>query len=89
MVFLPAAPVDAYVGASGCNAGYTVAWPTKVKNAEYMVDRLNSGAAIGSVQLWRHAGNSRRLWDAGHDPIALEVAEAQRLGIDHWIRLSM
>ena len=87
--FFAGRPVDAYVGAPGCNAGYTVAWPTKVKNAEFMVDRLNSGAAIGSVQLWRHAENLRRLWDAGHDPIALEVAEAQRLGIDHWIRLSM
>ena len=82
-------PVDAYVGAPGCNAGYTLAWPTEVANAEFMVDRLNSGATIGSVQLWRHAENLRRLWEDGHDPVALEVAEAQRLGIDHWIRLSM
>ena len=48
--FFAGRPVDAYVGAPGCNAGYTVAWPTKVKNAEFMVDRVNSGAAIGSVQ---------------------------------------
>jgi hypothetical protein len=87
--FFAGRSVDAYVGAPGCNAGYTLAWPTEVENAEFMVDRLNSGAAIGSVQLWRHAENLRRLWEAGHDPVAIEVAEAKRLGIDHWIRLSM
>jgi len=87
--FFAGRPVDAYVGAPGCNAGYTLAWPTEVKNAEFMVDRLNSGAVVGSVQLWRHAENLRRLWEDGYDPVALEVAEAQKLGIDHWIRLSM
>jgi hypothetical protein len=87
--FFAGRPVDAYVGAPGCNAGYTLAWPTEVENAEFMVDRLNSGALVGSVQLWRHAENLRRLWEDGHDPVGLEVAEAQRLGIDHWIRLSM
>ena len=87
--FFAGRPVDAYVGAPGCNAGYTLAWPTKVANAEFMVDRFNAGAHIGSAQLWRHAENLRLLWEAGHDPVALEVAEAERLGIDHWLRLSM
>jgi hypothetical protein len=87
--FFAGRSIDAYVGAPGCNAGYTLAWPTEIENAEFMVDRLNSGAAIGSVQLWRHAENLRRLWADGHDPIGIEVAEANRLGIDHWIRLSM
>jgi len=87
--FFAGRPVDAYVGAPGCNTGYTLAWPTEVENADFMVDRLEDGAVVGSVQLWRHAENLRRLWEQGHDPVALEVAEAQRLGIDHWIRLSM
>ena len=87
--FFAGRPVDAYVGAPGCNAGYTLAWPTEVANAEFMVDRFNAGAHIGSAQLWRHAENLRLLWEAGHDPVALEVAEAERLGIDHWLRLSM
>ena len=87
--FFAGRPVDAYVGALGCNAGYTLAWPTEVANAEFMVDRFNAGAHIGSAQLWRHAENLRLFWEAGHDPVALEVAEAERLGIDHWLRLSM
>ena len=87
--FFAGRPVDAYVGALGCNAGYGVSWPTEVANAAFWVDRLNSGARIGSVQLWRHAENLRRLWEAGIDPLGLEVEETKRLGIDHWFRLSM
>ena len=87
--FFAGRPVDAYVGALGCNAGYNVSWPTQVANAEFFVDRLERGARIGSVQLWRHAEVLRRLWAEGHDPIAIEIGEAQRLGIDHWFRLSM
>lgn len=81
--FFAGRPVDAYVGAPGCNAGYNLSWPTEVENAEFIVDRLNRGGRIGSVQLWRHAENLRRLWEDGHDPVGLEVAEAKRLGIDH------
>ncbi len=87
--FFAGRSVDAYVGAPGCNAGYNLSWPTEVENAEFIVDRLNEGTRVGSVALWRHAENLRRLWEEGYDPVALEVAEAQRLGIDHWIRLSM
>ena len=87
--FFAGRPVDAYVGAPGCNAGYNLSWPTEIENAEFIVDRMNRGARIGTVQLWRHAETLRRLWEEGHDPVGLEVAEAHRLGVDHWIRLSM
>ncbi len=87
--FFAGRPVDAYVGAPGCNAGYNLSWPTEIENAEFIVDRMNRGARIGTVQLWRHAETLRRLHEEGHDPVGIEVAEAHRLGIDHWIRLSM
>ena len=87
--FFAGRPVDAYVGALGCNAGYGVAWPTQVENAAFWVDRLESGARIGKVRLWRHAENLRLLWEAGIDPLGLEVEETKRLGVDHWFRLSM
>ena len=87
--FFEGRPVDAYVGALGCNAGYGVSWPTEVKNAEFWVDRLNAGARVGKVQLWRHAENLRLLWEQGVDPLQLEVDETKRLGVDHWFRLSM
>lgn len=87
--FFAGRPVDAYVGAPGCNAGYNLSWPTEVENAEFIVDRMNQGAKIGSVPLWRHAEILKRLYEEGHDPVGIEVAEANRLGIDHWLRLSM
>ena len=87
--FFEGRPVDAYVGALGSNTGYTVDWPTKVPNAEFLVDRLNSGAKVGTVKLWRKAENIRRLWEQGVDPVGLQVDESRRLGIDHWFRLSM
>ena len=90
--FFAGRPVDAYVGALGCNAGYTVGWATKVTNAEFWVDRLKQGAfgsSVKDIQLWRHAENFRQLWEDGHDPIGIEVAESQRIGVDHWLRLSM
>ena len=87
--FFEGRPVDAYVGAIGSNTGYTVDWPTKVPNVEFIVDRLKEGAKIGSVGMWRKAENIRRLWEQGVDPIGLQVEESRRLGIDHWFRLSM
>lgn len=87
--FFEGRPVDAYVCSPGWSTGYTVDWPTKVPNAEFIVDRLSAGAKIGSVGLWRKAENTRRLWEQGIDPIGLQVEESRRLGIDHWFRLSM
>ena len=87
--FFEGTPVDAYMCALGPNCGYTVVYPTKVRGMESMVDRLTSGATVGSVQLWRQAENLRLLWEAGYDPLQLQVDEAKRLGIDFWFRLSM
>lgn len=82
-------PVDAYVCSLGPDCGYTVAYPTRVEGAEWLVDRLNRGARVGNVKLWRHAENLKRLWDQGIDPLQVQVQEARRQGIDFWFRLSM
>ena len=88
--FFEGTPVDAYVCAPGCNAGYNVGYPTKVKGVEFFVDRLKDpDVEIGNVQLWRHAENLRLLWEAGIDPLQIQIDEAKRLGIDFWFRFSM
>jgi hypothetical protein len=69
-------PVDAYVCALGCNAGYNVGWPTKVEGMEFFVDRLTSGKCVGSSQWWRAAENLRRLWESGVDPGAAASSTA-------------
>ena len=48
--FFEGTPVDAHVGAPGMNAGWNMAYPTKVKGMECFVDRLNDP----SVKVWRH-----------------------------------
>ena len=87
--FFEGRPVDAYVGAMGSNAGFTVGWPTKVENAEFIVDRLLAGKHIGSLKLWRHAEHLRLAFESGIDPEQVKIEEAQRLGIDFWFRLAM
>ena len=81
--------VDAYVGAMGSNAGFTVGWPTKVANAEFIADRLDGDCRAGGAHLWRHAENVRQAWNAGIDPEATKRAEARRIGVDFWFRLAM
>src|SRR5579871_4156724 len=44
--FFEGTPVDAYVCALGPDCGYTVAYPTKVKGVDFIVDRLNQGAKV-------------------------------------------
>ena len=44
-------PVDAYVGAMGSNAGFTVGWPTEVEGAEFIVDRMLAGRRVGQIKL--------------------------------------
>ena len=85
--FFEGTPVDAYVCA--LSSGYTVGYPTKVRGMEFIVDRLNTGQTVGGVHCWRYAENLRLLWEAGYDPLQLQVDEARRLGIDFWFRLSM
>ena len=87
--FFEGRPVDAYVGAMGSNAGFTVGWPTKVKNAEFIVERMQRGGRVGDVKLWRHAENLRLAWEAGIDPEEVKIAEARRIGVDFWFRLAM
>ena len=82
-------PVDAYVCSLGPDCGYTVAYPTRVEGAEWLVDRLKEGARVGNVKLWRHAENLKRLWDQNIDPLDVQVQEARRQGIHFWFRLSM
>ncbi|MSP14745.1 MAG: hypothetical protein EXR62_17525 [Chloroflexi bacterium] len=82
-------PVDAYVCALGPDCGYTVSYPTQVPGMEFIVDRFNRGAKVGNVALWRHAENIKHLWELGIDPLAVQIQEARRLGIDFWFRLSM
>ena len=86
---LAGTPVDAFVCTVGPNAGYTLSYPTEVDGMEFIVDRLESGAILGSANLWRGAENLRNLWAAGHDPIAITLAEAHRLGMDFWLQLRM
>ena len=87
--FFEGQPVDAYVGAMGSNAGFTVGWPTEVANAEFIVDRLLAGKHVGSLNLWRHAEHLRLAFKAGIDPEQVKIEEARRLGIDFWFRLAM
>mgnify|MGYP001809414797 CR=1 FL=1 len=44
--FFAGRPVDAYVGAPGCNAGYTLAWPTEVQVVG-VVDSVEDGGIDG------------------------------------------
>ena len=86
---LAGTPVDAFVCCVGLNAGYTLSYPTEVDGMEFIVDRLDSNAVLGSADLWRRAENLRSLWADGHDPIAIAMAEAHRLGMDFWLQLRM
>ena len=86
---LAGTPVDAFVCCVGPNAGYTLSYPTEVDGMEFIVDRLASGAVLGSAGLWRGAENLRSLWSGGHDPIAITMAEAHRLGMDFWLQLRL
>ncbi len=87
--FFQGRPVDAYVGAMGSNAGFTVGWPTDVPGAEFIVDRMQRNARIGSVKLWRAAEHLRLAFAAGIDPEEVKVREAKRIGVDFWFRLAM
>lgn len=87
--FFQGRPVDAYVGAMGSNAGFTVGWPTDVKGAEFIVDRMQRGAPIVDFKLWRVAETLRLAFKAGIDPEEVKVQEAKRIGVDFWFRLAM
>lgn len=50
--------------------------------AQFIVDRLEQGARIGDMKLWRHAEHLRLAFGAGIDPEAVKVAEAKRIGVD-------
>lgn len=82
-------PVDAFVCTVGNNAGYTLSYPTQVDGMEFIVDRLESGAILGSADLWRGAENLRSLWADGHDPIRVVMEASQRQGMDFWLQLRM
>ena len=56
---------------------------------EFLVDRLNAGAALGGGVQWRGGENLRRLWADGHDPARIVMDEAHRLGMDFWLQLRM
>ena len=86
---LAGTPVDAFVATVGQCAGYTLSYPTKVEGMEFLVDRLNAGAALGGGVQWRSAENLRRLWADGHDPVRIVMDEAHRLGMDFWLQLRM
>jgi len=81
--------VDAFVCTVGMNAGYTLSYPTQVEGMEFIVDRLESGAVLGSADLWRGAENLCSLWAEGHDPIRIAMDESHRLGMDFWLQLRM
>ena len=86
---LAGTPVDAFVCTVGLNAGYTLSYPTEVEGMEFLVDRLEAGAVLGSADLWRRAETLRALWSAGHDPVRIALDEAQRIGMDFWLQLRM
>ena len=81
--------VDAFVCTVGNGAGYTTSYPTEVDGMQFIVDRLEAGAKLGSADIWRGAENLRSLWAAGHDPVQLVLDESKRLGIDFWLQLRM
>ena len=56
---------------------------------EFIVDRLEAGAVVGSADLWRRTENLRSLWQNGHDPIRIALDEAHRLGMGFWLQLRM
>ena len=82
-------PVDANVCALGPDAGYVTAFKSQKTRMEYLVDRYERGAVLGHVRYWRHGENLRRSLAAGVDPLEVQLLESQRLGVDHWFRLSM
>jgi hypothetical protein len=82
-------PVDAFVCTVGNNAGYTLSYPTQVDGMEFIVDRLESGAILGSADLWRGAENLRSLWADGYDPIRVVMEASHRQGMDFWLQLRM
>ena len=84
---LAGTPVDAFVCTVGLNAGYTLSYPTEVDGMEFVVDRLDAGAVLGSAKLWRCAENLRGLWSEGHDPVRIAMNEAHRMGMDFWLQL--
>lgn len=86
---LEGTPVDAYVATIGPCAGYTLSYPTQVEGMEFIVDRLEAGAKIGSGDQWRLAENLRHLWAQGCDPFALQLGQARKLGMDYWLQLRM
>ena len=86
---LAGTPVDAFVCTVGMNAGYTLSYPTEVDGMEFVVDRLEAGAVVGSADLWRRIENLRALWSEGHDPVQIALDEAHRLGKDFWLQLRM
>ena len=86
---LAGTPVDAFVCTIGLNAGYTLSYPTDVEGMEFLVDRLEAGAVLGSADLWRRAETLRALWSDGHDPVRIALDEAQRIGMDFWLQLRM
>jgi hypothetical protein len=86
---LAGTPIDAFVCTVGLNAGYTLSYPTEVDGMEFLVDRLEAGAVVGSADLWRRAENLRCLWRNGHDPVRIALDEAHRIGMDFWLQLRM
>ena len=81
--------VDANVCALGPDAGYVTAFKSEKTRMEYLVDRYERGAALGHVRYWRHGENLKRSLADGVDPLQVQLNESQRLGVDHWFRLSM
>ena len=81
--------MDAFVCTVGLNAGYTLSYPTEVDGMEFVVDRLDASAVLGSAKLWRCAENLRCLWSEGHDPVRIAMNEAHRMGMDFWLQLRM
>jgi hypothetical protein len=53
--------VDAFFCDLGPCAGYTTAYPTRLKGMDFIIDKYNSGARLGGIMSWQYAENVRYL----------------------------
>jgi len=81
--------VDAFFCALGPCTGYTTAYPTRLKDMDFIIDKYNSGARLGGIMNWQYAENLLDLMRQNVDWIEFQMQEVRKLGMDFWLHLRM
>jgi hypothetical protein len=81
--------VDAFFCALAPCAGYTTAYPTRLKDMDFIIDKYNSGARLGGIMGWQYAENLQDLMQQKVDWIEFQMNQARQLGMDFWLHLRM